>query len=138
MFRNLRNTIVSLLSIATLIAVPLGVPALAAADGGTNIQSSLCGGATLTVDGTGNCADDTSSTKLDTFIKDLVDVFSVIVGVVAVIMIIFGGFRYITSGGDSNNISGAKNTIIYAVIGLVVVALAQFIVQFVLNKVGNL
>jgi cytochrome bd-type quinol oxidase subunit 2 len=138
MFRNLRNTIVSLLSAATLLAVPIAVPALAAADGGSAIQSNLCGGATLQVDSTGSCTNTTSGTKLDTFIKDLVNIFSVVVGVVAVIMIIIGGFRYITSGGDSSNISSAKNTIIYAIIGLVIVALAQFIVQFVLNKVGNL
>jgi hypothetical protein len=50
-------------------------------------------------------------------------------------MIIWGGLRYITSGGDSAKITSAKNTIIYALIGLVVVALAQFIVKFVLAKV---
>jgi len=58
-----------------------------------------------------------------------------VVGIVSVIMIIYGGFKYISSGGDSGNVQSAKNTIIYAVIGLVVVAMAQFIVQFVLNKV---
>ena len=52
-------------------------------------------------------------------------------------MIIYGGMRYITSGGDSGKITSAKNTIIYALIGLVVVALAQFIVKFVLNKVTS-
>ena len=52
-------------------------------------------------------------------------------------LIIYGGFKYISSGGDSGKVTEAKNTIIYAVIGLVVVALAQFIVQFVLNKVTN-
>jgi hypothetical protein len=49
-------------------------------------------------------------------------------------MIIWGGFKYITSGGDSNNVSGAKNTIIYAIIGLVIVALAQLIVHFVISQ----
>ena len=58
-----------------------------------------------------------------------------VVGVIAVIMIIIGGLRYITSGGDSNNTKGAKDTILYAIIGLVVVAMAQVIVKFVLNKV---
>ena len=61
----------------------------------------------------------------------------VIVGVVAVIMIIVGGLKYITSGGDSGNISGAKNTILYAVIGLIFVALAQVIVRFVLARSTN-
>jgi hypothetical protein len=49
-------------------------------------------------------------------------------------MIIYGGFRYVTSGGNDASVSGAKNTIIYALIGLVIVALAQVIVHFVLAK----
>jgi hypothetical protein len=49
-------------------------------------------------------------------------------------MIIWGGLKYITSGGDSGNVTGAKNTILYAIIGLIIVALAQFIVRFVLSK----
>jgi hypothetical protein len=56
---------------------------------------------------------------------------------VAVIMIIYGGFRYITSGGDSNRVGSAKNTLIYAIIGLIIVALAQLIVHFVLSTTGN-
>jgi hypothetical protein len=60
-----------------------------------------------------------------------------LVGVVAVIMFIVGGFRYITSAGDSSKVSSAKNTLVYAIIGLVVVALAQAIVLFVLNKVAK-
>jgi cytochrome bd-type quinol oxidase subunit 2 len=69
---------------------------------------------------------------LTSLIKKIINIFSVIVGVIAVIMIIIGGLKYITSGGESSNVSGAKNTIIYAIVGLVVVALAQFIVHFVL------
>jgi hypothetical protein len=136
MFKSLRNTIVSLLSVVTLLVVPLAVPALASAES-PNIQDSVCGAAnSLQVNDAGNCtATSTGTDKINGFITTIVNVFSIIVGVVAVIMIIVGGFRYITSGGDSNNISSAKNTIIYAIIGLIIVALAQFIVQFVLNKV---
>jgi len=135
MFRNLRTTIVSLLSAATLLLVPIAVPAMASA---ADIQGNLCGGTDLSVNSSAGCGNTSQGTdKINTFITDIVNVFSIIVGVVAVIMIIVGGFRYITSGGDSNNISAAKNTIIYAIIGLIIVALAQFIVQFVLNKVTN-
>jgi TRAP-type C4-dicarboxylate transport system permease small subunit len=67
-------------------------------------------------------------------LKRIINIFSVIVGVIAVIMIIIGGLKYITSGGESSNVSGAKNTIIYAIVGLVIVALAQFIVRFVLSN----
>jgi Flp pilus assembly pilin Flp len=67
----------------------------------------------------------------------IINVFSWIIGAVSVIMIIYGGFRYITSGGDSNGVTAAKNTILYAIIGLVIVALAQIIVNFVLNKTNE-
>lgn len=138
MFKNVRNTIVSLLSAATLLLVPLAVPAIASA-ASADIQNNLCGAAnSLQVSSDGGCAGTSTGTdQINKFITEIVNVFSIIVGVVAVIMIIVGGFRYITSGGDSNNISSAKNTIIYAIIGLIIVALAQFIVQFVLNKVTN-
>lgn len=75
--------------------------------------------------------------RINNIIKLIVNTFSVIVGVIAVIMIIVGGLKYITSGGDSGNVTGAKNTILYAVVGLVVVALAQFVVRFVLAKAVN-
>lgn len=77
----------------------------------------------------------TPSERVDKVIRLVINVFSLVVGVIAVIMIIIGGLKYITSGGDSGNITGAKNTILYAIIGLVVVALAQIVVKFVLTKV---
>ncbi|HZL07950.1 MAG TPA: pilin [Candidatus Dormibacteraeota bacterium] len=70
--------------------------------------------------------------------KGLVNVFSIIVGVVAVVMIIYGGFRYITSGGDSGRVGNAKNSLIYAIVGLVIVALAQLIVHFVLGQTTSI
>ena len=75
-----------------------------------------------------------ASERVNDIIRLVINVFSLIVGVVSVIMIIIGGLKYITSGGEGSNIQGAKNTILYAIIGLVVVALAQVIVQFVLEK----
>jgi len=56
-----------------------------------------------------------------------------IVGIIAVIMIIWGGIRYITSGGDSKKVTDAKNTILYAIIGLVIAVLSYAIVNFVMN-----
>lgn len=67
-------------------------------------------------------------------IANIVNLISVAVGAAAVIMIIIGGFRYVTSGGKEESVKGAKNTILYALVGLLVVALAQIIVRFVLNK----
>jgi hypothetical protein len=49
-------------------------------------------------------------------------------------MIIIGGLKYVTSAGDSNSITSAKNTILYAIIGIIIAASAQFLVQFVLRR----
>lgn len=67
-------------------------------------------------------------------VANIIKILFFVVGVAAVIMIIIGGFRYITSNGDSAQISSAKNTIIYALIGLAVAVLAQAIVAFVFNR----
>lgn len=92
-----------------------------------------CGSASVDEEG----ADENAGTKVDNIIKTVINIFSIVVGVVSVIMIIVGGLKYITSGGDSGNVTGAKNTILYAIVGLVVVALAQIIVRFVLQRVSG-
>ena len=86
--------------------------------------------------GTGaDCDNDLAKgSDVNNIIKVVINVFSTVVGVVAVIMIILAGFKYITSSGDSGKITSAKNTLIYALIGLVIVALAQTIVKFTLSK----
>lgn len=97
------------------------------------IQQCLDAGSCAT--DTTNCTPGNATDRVNRIIRLIINIFSLIVGVIAVIMIIIGGLKYITSGGDSGNITGAKNTILYAIIGLVVVALAQIIVRFVLDKV---
>jgi len=66
-------------------------------------------------------------------IKVAVNILSYIIGIVAIIMIIVSGLRFILSGGNSNNIEVAKKTLLYALLGLVLAALAQVIVHWVLN-----
>lgn len=56
------------------------------------------------------------------------------IGVVAVIMLVVGGFRYVFSGGNSTNTTAAKDTILYAVVGIVVALLAYAIVNFILGQ----
>ena len=132
--------IVTTLALATLMLVPALVTTTAfAAD--ADIDASLCKGASLSLSAgeSGDCDQNGSAARgLDQIITNVVNIFSVVVGVVAVIMIIYGGFRYITSGGDSGNVTNAKNTILYALVGLVIVALSQFIVKFVLSKATGL
>lgn len=62
-----------------------------------------------------------------------------IVGALSVIMIIIGGVRYVVSGGNASAVTAAKNTVMYALIGLVIAVLAYAIVSFVFKAVttGN-
>ncbi len=80
-------------------------------------------------------ADCKSSKGLDFggLIKTLIKVFAAIIGIAAVIMIMVSGFKYITASGDSAKVTSAKNTIIYAIIGLIIAALAQVIVRYVID-----
>ena len=59
------------------------------------------------------------------------------VGIISVIMLIYGGLRYVVSGGDSKKVTDAKNTIMYAIIGLIISILAYAIVNFVISAIGG-
>ncbi|OGL37908.1 hypothetical protein A3E49_01365 [Candidatus Saccharibacteria bacterium RIFCSPHIGHO2_12_FULL_49_19] len=102
-----------------------------------NVQEGLCVGASLDLDTPPGaaCAGGTDAiATLNNLIARFINLLSIVVGIVSVIMIIFGGFRYITSAGRDTSVTSAKNTILYAIIGLVIVVLAQVIVRFVLQQ----
>ncbi len=102
------------------------------------LKNGLCAGVNLDVNSdcnSGGLSQGQANDKLNNIIHSVINLLSVIVGVVAVIMIIIGGLRYITSGGSDTSVTGAKNTILYAIIGLIIVALAQILVRFVLSKI---
>jgi multisubunit Na+/H+ antiporter MnhB subunit len=63
-----------------------------------------------------------------------VNVLLFILGAVAVIMIVIGGIKYTTSNGDASSVTSAKNTIMYAVVGLIVALMAYAIVNFVIQQ----
>ncbi len=60
-----------------------------------------------------------------------------VIGALSVIMIIVGGIRYVVSGGNSAQVTAAKNTILYAIVGLVVAFLAFAIINFLLGSLTN-
>jgi hypothetical protein len=101
-----------------------------------DITGGLCAGANLDINDP-RCDSEDALAKLNTLIRRVINLLSVIVGIVAVIMIIIGGLRYITSGGSDTGVTSAKNTILYAIIGLIIVALAQLLVRFVLRQVTS-
>ncbi len=142
----MRKLLISTLIFATLaigltqFAASAQATSLAAAPAGivaADFQSDACDG--LQQVSGGNPCDPNSSASashsLTNVIQSVVNLLSVIVGVAAIIMVVISGFKYVTSGGDSNNVATAKRTLIYAIVGLVIVALAQFIVHFVLTNV---
>lgn len=70
----------------------------------------------------------------DGLIKTVVNVLLWAVGILSVIMIIFSGFRYITSAGDASKTKSAQSTLIYSVVGLIVAIMAYAIVNMVINR----
>jgi hypothetical protein len=76
-----------------------------------------------------------NSPSLHDIVARVINVISSLVAVVSVIMIMVGGFRYVTSGGDSNRTGAAKSTITNALIGLVIAFFAQIIVRYVISQV---
>ncbi|MDB5182067.1 MAG: hypothetical protein JWP13_830 [Candidatus Saccharibacteria bacterium] len=81
----------------------------------------------------GSCT--SGGADIDRIIKVALNILSWVAGIAAVIMIVIAGLRYITSGGDSSSIAGAKNALIYALVGVVVVAVSQGLVFFILGNV---
>lgn len=67
-------------------------------------------------------------------IVSITTILAIVAGIVAVIFIIIGAIKYVTSGGDSSSVSSAKSTIIAALIGLVIAALARPIVTFIVGR----
>ena len=67
-------------------------------------------------------------------IKTVVNILLWAVGILSVIMIIFSGFRYITSSGDASKTKSAQSTLIYSVVGLIVAIMAWAIVNMVIKR----
>ncbi len=69
--------------------------------------------------------------------KQVTNTILYIVGIIAVIMLIIGGIKYVISGGDSKKVTDAKNTILYAIIGLIIAFLSYAIVNFVISALPS-
>lgn len=69
-------------------------------------------------------------------VLNIVNGLLVVAGIAASIYLVVGGVRYITSQGEEGETEKAKNTILYALIGLIVIALSAAIVNFIINTVA--
>jgi hypothetical protein len=117
--------------------VPL-TPALALASplsvAGDSLKQDACAGLDQ-VSAAQGC--DTGGSGINDFVASVVNILSLIVGMAAVIMIIVAGLKFVTANGDSSRVASARNTLIYALIGIAIAALAQVLVHFVLSATNT-
>lgn len=111
-----------------VVAAPVVIPAQA---GAINIFEQPCEGNSRSpiCESAGSGGDDITS-----LVANIINTLLFLSGIIAVIFIIIGGVRYTIAQGDSGQLASAKNTIMYAVIGLVVAMAAFAIVNFVISR----
>lgn len=113
--------------LALLPAATFAAPAYAAC-GNSSAAQQVSGGVGETTSQPCNDSGVMNAVKL------AVQILSIAVGVTAVVAIIWSGFKYITSGGDAGKVANAKNTLIYALVGIAIAVLAQVFVNIVLTQ----
>ena len=125
------STLAIVASIAVIALGSIGTPVLAADECDTS--SGLSGGM--------DCAknDDMPEdlTGDNGIVTTVINTMLFIVGILSVIMIIYAGIRYVTAHGDKGQVEGAKNTLIYAIVGLIVSIVAYALVNWVVGLFGN-
>jgi len=113
MLKNIKNHLAVVGSLATLT---VGNVAAAAT---TEIETGL-----------------TKTGNLETIIQSVMNTFMAIVGLATIVYLIYGGFMYLTSGGNAEKVTTAKNTIIYAIVGIIIIGAAYAIRGFVLDRLS--
>jgi hypothetical protein len=136
MKQRIQNIILALALAVTggLALTPATTFAADCPPGTAQTKCDACEGVNALNGSTSKTCDPNAGTSVETVISNIIQLLSLIVGLIAVIMVIVGGLKYITANGDSGALTSARNTIIYALIGAVIVAVAQVLVHFVLRK----
>ena len=106
------------LAAAPAFAAPVDVFPDAACNGNTNV-----------------CGNKGSTNPIFKIIKNVINVLLFASGIIAIIMIIIGGINYTLSSGDNAKVASAKNTVLYAVVGLVVASLSFVVVNFIVARI---
>lgn len=125
--------------VAVLFVPVLSIGVVAAATATSNdptsgAKSAICSGIGVA---SGSCSSGGNST-IDTVLSNVLNLLSLIAGFAGVVMIIISGIRFITAQGDSSGVASARSALTYALVGLVIAALAQVIVHFVLGKITGI
>ena len=119
---------------STVVAGAIAPSISAAAPSPSNTVAASTTAKEKVKEGIKGAGGDSNQITIGSAIKSIIDIMLFALGAISVIMIVIGGIRYTTSNGDSNGIQGAKNTILYAIVGLVVAILAYAMVNFVVDN----
>lgn len=123
---------------ALMFGVALATPAAVHAQTTTPPATTDCTNISTGIGGGAQCAKPTNASGQlfgkNSIFTTVTDILLFIIGAISVIMLIIGGIRYVLSGGDQGAVTSAKNTILYAIIGIVVAFLAYAAVIFVTNQ----
>ncbi len=135
----LLTILISFIGFTGILLVPSGGDSVYAASSNTFEGSTNEACAGLAIDGSSfiNCDNPDNDNSVNSTISLALNMLSLVAGIIAVILIIISGLKFMTSQGDSQQVSQARNSVIYAVIGIATVALAQIIVKFVLTKTSK-
>ena len=119
-------------AMAGLLMVPMLALGVSLVAGTLDVSAQISDGL-----GAADAADQGAGGDLGAIIANVINIMLYIIGAAAVIMLIWGGIRYTTSGGNQNAVTSAKNTILYSIIGLVIAIFAYAIVNFVFLQTTN-
>lgn len=126
------STLAVVASMAVIALGAMTVPVLAAGTTECDTSSGLSGGMDCAKND--DMPEDLTGDK--GIVTTVIDTMLFIVGILSVIMIIYAGIRYVTAHGDKGQVEGAKNTLIYAIVGLIVSIVAYALVHWVVDLFG--
>lgn len=124
MIKNIIRVALPSILVASLSLVVMAAPLVHGFDGTVQSGADSARGSDQTSELFGNSG----------IFRTITNVLLFILGAVSVIMIIIGGLRYVISGGNATAVTAAKNTILYAIVGVIVALLAYAIINFVLGS----
>ena len=124
MIKNVIRTLAPSIIVASLTLAIMVVPTAFGFEGGIQSGAESARGQDQTTELFGQTG----------IFRTITNVLLFILGAISVIMIIIGGLRYVISGGNSTAVTAAKNTILYAIVGVIVALLAYAIINFVLDS----
>lgn len=98
-----------------------------------SFKSETCSGISQ-ISSSQSCNTPSANNAVSNIVSMVVNILSILVGSIAVIMIIIAGLKYVTANGDTNKIASAKSALIYAIVGLVIAAVAYALANNVFNS----